>query len=209
MQELINKRSDLINGEVSTKLGIDRDSLIEWLSPLQDDQFAEYSDGDFLERLNIPLDSDELSKFWPASGPNWDGLARIGSDKVLLIEAKAHIGEMISGPSSARNELSVDLIRSSLASVQSYCAAPSNLDWNGPVYQYANRVAHLYFLRNVHSINAHLGNVYFVNDREMGGPSTVDEWMGAIVLTKSLLGLRRHKLSAYMHDIFIDVSKLQ
>lgn len=48
---------------------------IEWLSPLETDDYAEYRDGAFLEKLDISLEKPSLSDFWPRRGPQWDALA--------------------------------------------------------------------------------------------------------------------------------------
>jgi hypothetical protein len=82
------------------------------------------------------------------------------------------------------------------------------VDWTGTFYQYANRVAHLHFLREHNKVRAHLVNVYFINATDVGGPTSVDEWKGAIKVVKAYLGLGRTRMSKYMHDVFIDAAPL-
>jgi hypothetical protein len=51
--------------------------------------------------------------------------------------------------------------------------------------------------------------VYFQGAREVDGPDTIAEWQVASTVVKGVLGLgKRHKLSKYMADVFIDVSAL-
>jgi hypothetical protein len=43
----------------------------------------------------------------------------------------------------------------------------------------------------------------------MKGPTTVEEWKGALTLLKTHLGVTRTKLSPYMKDLFIDVEEVR
>ena len=83
-----------------------------WLSPLLTDEWAEYRDEAFLERIGHPELAAALNGFWPTRGPQWDGLAKTG-DIVLLVEAKAHVGELASS-GAAESPASRDLIAKSL-----------------------------------------------------------------------------------------------
>ncbi len=181
---------------------------IEWLSPLEKDDYVEYSDSAFIDQLRVKLNHTPLADFWPNGGPVWDGLARTEAGDLLLFEAKSHIGELLSilrakAPNSLRK------ISQSLTQAQEFLDVESHLDWATPFYQYTNRLAHLYFLRVVNQLHANLIFVYFLNDPDMNGPSTKEEWKGALKLLKTLLGLSRHKLSKYMADIFIDGNEIQ
>jgi hypothetical protein len=181
---------------------------IEWISPLRAQSFQEYRDQDVMSRCQIDLKHRMLSDFWPAGGPMWDGLARCGDD-VILLEAKAHIPEIVS-PRTRASEPARGRIRKSMEDAQR-SLSPKSLgwvDWTGTFYQYANRVAHLQFLREHNKIRAHLVNVYFINATDVGGPSNADEWKGAIKVVKAYLGLGRTRMSKYMHDVFIDVTPL-
>jgi len=84
------------------------------------------------------------------------------------------------------------------------------IDWTGTFYQYVNRIAHLYYLREKNKIKAHLLFIYFINVASVNGPKTKDEWLGAIKTMECYLGLtKNHKLREYIHDIFIDVNALR
>ena len=82
------------------------------------------------------------------------------------------------------------------------------LNWSGKFYQYTNRLAHLYFLREKCKKEAYLIFIYFIGDVSVSGPETKQEWEGAIKVLHSYLGISHHKLSKYMIDIFIDIKSL-
>ena len=117
--------------------------------------------------------------------------------------------EVVSVPWASPVSVWMALIDSAIQEVQSYLGIYSAVDWTQVLYQYANRVAHLYFLRQVSQIPAYLVFLYFLGDKEMEGPETIGEWKSALKVGKGILGLGdRNKLSKYMVDVFIDVSGL-
>lgn len=207
LQILVNERPEIVNTQIRRILGLPESETIIWHSPLADDDYAEYSDIHFLDKLNISLRNVPLDKFWPKRGPVWDGLAEAGKSKIL-VEAKAHIGELLSGPTGAGAKSRVK-IRESLQETKSYLGSKSKTDWSSIYYQYTNRLAHLYLLRKLNGIDAHLVFIYFINDPDMKGPKSQAAWEGAIKLLQAYLGIGRHKLSKFVHDIFIDVNNLK
>jgi exonuclease III len=208
LQIAVNRAPELLNTELRQSLHLPERAEITWLSPLQAEGFVEYRDQAWVDRLGVQLAKKSLRDFWPFGGPVWDGLARISSGQVLLVEAKGHIPELISSPTRAKSEATRDKIRQSLRDVQQDLTRGS-VDWNGVFFQYANRLAHLHFLREQNGIDAHLVNVYFVNATDVAGPSSREEWMGALRLVESILGVGSHRLSRYMHKVFVDVSGLR
>jgi len=58
-------------------------------------------------------------------------------------------------------------------------------------------------------VEAYFVSVYFLNDAEMNGPRTEDEWKGALRLLHRCLGLEEHILSKRVVDLFIDVNCLK
>ena len=179
---------------------------IRWVSPLRGDQFAEYRDSAFLERIGQGHLAAELSDFWPRGGPQWDALGLAGN-KPVLVEAKAHITEFFS-PASQASELSLAKILASLQSVASSLQARPGADWSKVFFQYANRIAHLDFLRR-HGVDAHLLFVSFIRDRDMGGPESPAEWEAAFRVADYALGLsKRHSLSKFIHHVYPDVTHL-
>jgi len=208
LQNAINKKKKYLDAEISK--AIRKQMKIDWRSPLQSDDYAEYRDEDFLEKLGI-LNKIKYSlrDFWPNNGPQWDALG-VSDDEIILVEAKANIPEMVSSGTGAKNPQSVNKIRNSLDEVKKYLNVRDTIDWTGTFYQYVNRIAHLYYLREKNKTKAHLLFIYFINDITVHGPKTQDEWLGAIQTMECYLGLaKKHKLRKYIHDIFIDVSDLR
>ena len=207
IQKLINEKPNLLNSQIRTQINLSDTDKITWLSPLAGDEYAEYQDQAFLDLLSITLPNVSLSDFWPSKGPVWDGLGKSETGKVFLVEAKSHIPELLS-PGTGAGVKSLRKIKKSLDETKSFLNSNSEHDWTSTFYQYTNRLAHLYLLRTLNVIPTYLVFVYFVNDKEMNGPQSIDEWNGALSLLKSYLGISRHKLSKYITDIFIDVELL-
>jgi hypothetical protein len=208
LQELISQRPDLLANKLRSQIGLSGDDMIEWLAPLEADGYAEYSDDAFLNLLSVHLENRPLSSFWPSRGPVWDGVGKTSRGDVLLVEAKAHISELASGPCRA-NPLSLDLIQQSLAEARQFFGEASNADWSKDYYQYANRLAYLYLLRELNGIPAWLVFLYFLNDSDMDGPKTKEDWQPAIDAVHTSLGLRAGRVNPHLVDIFIDIAPLQ
>lgn len=207
LQQLVNSRPELLARELAPALHLVPGEQIQWLSPIRSDAYAEYSDDAFLERLNINLPKNSLEIFWPKRGPVWDGLGHTSGGDLILLEAKAHIAEMVSPPTAA-GETSLPKIHESLKGTKNYLGSKSLHDWASTFYQYTNRLAHLYLLRELNGPPAYLVFLYFVNAADVAGPKTREEWEGAIKLLHNFLGINRHRLSAYVIDIYIDVGEL-
>jgi hypothetical protein len=207
LQVAANERCTILDVAIHSQIGLAEDETINWISPIAPD-YCEYQDDTFLEKLKIDLPKVSLKEFWPDGGPVWDGLGRTSHNKVLLIEAKSHIPE-IDSPGSAASPKSLDQIAKSLNQTRAFLDAKPLVDWTRTFFQYTNRIAHLYFLRELNAIDAVLLNVYFLNDTEMHGPSSEEEWKGAITLLKTHLGITRTKLTPHIKDIFIDVNDLK
>jgi hypothetical protein len=179
---------------------------VAWASPLRDDAFAEYRDASFLKRLGLDHIAEELSAFWPRRGPQWDALGVAGT-QIILVEAKARLPEFASPPSQA-SEKSLLMIQAAFARVKQDLGVAPTFDWTQDYYQYANRIAHLWWLR-AHGIEAHLLFVDFINDADMGGPSDRHAWETAYAVANTRLGLPTlHALSPYMHHVYPDTRLL-
>ncbi len=205
LQRLINQNQDLVNRLVQNHIEELKSHQIQWMSPLEGNHYSEYTDNSFIERVGLNIKEIRLREFWPSRGPNWDALAKTDKGAVILVEAKANIPEL-SSPSSGAGEASLRLIQNSLNATKQYLGIINEVNWAGKYYQYTNRIAHLYFLRELRGIDTFLINIYFVGDESVDGPKTIDEWKGAIKVMNHYLGLSSHKLKKYMADIFIDVN---
>ena len=179
IQEVVNNNPDILDAKIKKQLGMPEPEIIAWLSPLASDGYAEYQDQSFLDQLSVDLPKVPLSDFWPKRGPVWDAFGKSSAGDIFIVEAKSHILEAVSGGTGA-GEKSLEQIVSSLSEVKAYVGTKTDVDWSQTFYQYTNRLAHLYLLRVLNNIPAYLVFVYFVNDNEMNGPKSIDEWTGAI-----------------------------
>ena len=181
---------------------------IKWVSPLMADDYAEYSDEAMLRRLGVKLQKRALREFWPKGGPVWDGLATTDRGDLILVEAKSHLSELESNPTAASG-LSLARIRRSMEETKHFFGLDPDIDWCGRYYQYANRLAHLYFLRELNGLPAHLCFLYFIGDKTMSGPETESEWCDAINTVHRTLGIEGTVLSDSVIDVFIDARSLE
>jgi hypothetical protein len=181
---------------------------IIWLSPLQNDDLAEYRDGSFLERLGLSEHKKVLRDFWPKNGPQWDGLGRAeDSSCYFLIEAKANIPEIISDCGAVSRD-SIRKIGSSLEQTQNWARAKTHIDWTKGFYQYANRIAHLYFFNKIVNVPAYMVFLYFINDTTHE-PTGIEEWQAAIKLQKRLLGISDSNIERHVIELFLPVDEIQ
>jgi len=206
IQACVNTRPHILDAAILAQLPMAKS--IEWRSPLESDDFAEYRDALFLAQLDLDELAPDLAAFWPDRGPQWDALGITDAGHVLLVEAKAHIDELCSPPSAAKAERSTALIKSSLAETTAAFGATPKADWSNTFYQYANRLAHLHFLCMA-NIHAWLVLVNFVGDAEMNGPDTRQEWEAAYRIVNHVMGIReRTRLMRRVLHVYPDVKTL-
>jgi hypothetical protein len=163
---------------------------LRWVSPLRSERYQEYKDAAFMSALGLSRHVGDLSRFWPNGGPRWDGLALLigGSKDVLLVEAKSHVSEMLAGTCRAGAAFSVAQIDAALSRTKDWLQVPQGADWKGQFYQLANRIAHLYFFRELLRIGAWLVSVYFTDDPH--SPTSRATWEAAIPEVKRCMGIR-------------------
>jgi len=208
IQVLINARPELLNVRIREEIASLSGREICWVSPLKQDGFAEYRDAAFLEKLNLQDLSEELQKFWPNRGPQWDALGRTSDEKAfILVEAKANVPELVSF-CGAKDRESLKTITASLSETRQWlnCKEP-RIDWKYGFYQYANRLAHLYFLRRKAQKEAYLVFLYFLEDSTRI-PTSRDVWNSALKLQKKLMGLSAGSLTGKVVDLFINVNEI-
>ena len=204
IQKLINENPAFLNQLISENFASCENTTIQWVSPIKEDDYAEYRDNAFLDIIDLKLDKYALSDFWPIGGPRWDALAKSADGNVFLVEAKSHIGELKS-PATRSSGRSKKKIKQSLRETKNYMNAWTDADWSKTFFQYTNRIAHLYLLRVLNSIPAYLVFIYFLNDKEMKGPKSADEWLNRIELLHIHFGIKKNDLSQYIANIFIDI----
>ena len=100
------------------------------------------------------------------------------------------------------------MIDKSLSVARSFYAPRSRADWSGVFFQYANRLAHQYFLREWNGIQSRLVFLYFTNAVDVEGPATEDEWRGAVRLIHAQLGLQADLTRYGVYDAFLDARSL-
>lgn len=196
IQYLVNEHPDVLTRSIG--LG-----SVDWCSPRADDEYAEYRDQAFLDRLGVKLVKRTLADFWPPRGPQWDALGRAASGEAVLVEAKAHVAELLSPPTQA-TDASAGLIRHSLSEAASALGATPGTDWSQRFYQYGNRLAHAWLLAEVNALPVRLAFVHFIGDADMGGPTSRREWEAASMVLHEALGLRG-RMPRYVTEAFIDV----
>jgi hypothetical protein len=120
-----------------------------WLSPLADDDYQEYWNEPFLERLDLlEKHLESFREFWPfkpsrngkpspRGTPHWDALAQVplmrGGRGVVMVEAKAHRGELLKrNDKSKADATSLDKIKKSMAAARAhYGVAATVPPWGG------------------------------------------------------------------------------
>jgi len=137
----------------------------------------------------------------------WDAIGTT-SDGPIFIEAKAHIPEAATPATKASPE-SRKLIEQSLTKARRFYAPKARADWSIHFYQYANRLAYQYFLREMNDINSTLVFLYFLNADDMLGPTSEEEWEGASRLIHAVLGVPEDLTSHGVFDAFLDARLLQ
>lgn len=149
IQHYINADPGVLEGAISNALSLPLS--VRWASPLCADRYREYKDSAFLRVLGLYESRAELSRFWPRGGPVWDavGVVKGGPGGVLLLEAKSHVSEISGSGCGAKADRSIQKIEASLAMTRLWLGASSAANWKGELYQTANRLAHLYFFREV------------------------------------------------------------
>jgi hypothetical protein len=207
LQDYVNQKPEVLDAAILavlpprlTELG----ASIRWVSPLARADYQEYRDGDFLAATGMPDAASQLAEFWPSMGPCWDALGVISDPGgrlkpgAILVEAKSHISEIYGNGCQAAGE-SLYKIDRALAEAKEWLSVEGDADWLGPLYQYANRIAHLYFLLKKVGRPAWLVNLYFLDDPI--GPTTQEEWQLEIQNVKDSISLPQRISNAV--DVFL------
>jgi hypothetical protein len=205
IQCAINDHGGVLEAALLPKLKSARS--IEWRSPLTQDDFAEYRDAEFLKLVGLEKLSSALAEFWPQRGPQWDALGVTDRGDVLLVEAKAHIGELCS-PGTQASAKSKERIQGALSETALALAAKPRAAWTEVFYQLANRLAHLHFLRS-RGVPAWLILLNFIGDSDMKGPQSSKEWEAAYLLAYHVMGIHADtSLMRYVLHLYPAVSEL-
>jgi len=208
LQIAINRKPELLLGALRRSGAIAGRALVTWHSPLEADSFREYRDCAALAKAGIAELRKPLASFWPPRGPVWDVIGTTSEGSPLLIEAKAHIPEAVS-PATKASPASRKLIDQSLTEARRFYAPRARAAWSSLFYQYANRLAHQYFLREINNIKNTLVFLYLLNADDMLGPVSEAEWQGASRLIHAVLGVPKDLTSFGVFEVFLDTRLLQ
>lgn len=125
---------------------------------------------------------------------------------LLLVEAKAHVGE-IRSCCGAKEQGGLGQIRSALQQAKAAFGVQGEPNWLEPYYQYCNRLATLHFLVT-HGVSARLVFIYFVGDqnRHADCPQEEAAWQAVLQQMKPQIGLTgRSQLERRVHEVFLPV----
>lgn len=195
LQDYVNLASESLDEAILSALPIkiqQNSPHIKWVSPVAIEQFREFRDAEFLWALGLGQFPKDLNTFWPELGPCWDALGILTTSLkeslpiALLVEAKSHVQEVY-GNGCQAGGISRALIAESLNDAKKWCGARADSDWTGPLYQSANRIAHLYFIQQRLTRPCFLVNLYFVDDPYR--PTSQAEWLTVLQVVHQELGL--------------------
>jgi hypothetical protein len=188
------------------------DPVLEWISPLENERFAELWDERLLERMGRPDLADKLTEYWPKQGPHWDAgaVARTKDGTWLgpvLIEAKSYPEEMRSSCAAKDGrELIEARLRETREWLRQETGDPSEGHaeaWIDRYYQAANRLAFLYFFNEVIGEKGWLVNVLVVDDPDPDTRTSMAEWQAALPGINRELGVYDEQVPELAH-VFIE-----
>lgn len=160
---------------------------------------------------------EEWKAFWPAHGnsQNWDAVGEINygdHNEWLLVEAKAHVRE-IESHCGATNQKSIAKINAALGKTMvAFSDLTASLEiWQKKYYQYANRLATLYFLMKEckTAIPARLLFIYFIGDQRDDAecPQSEGEWRFVVEDMEEKLGIdQERELYQRVEHLYIPVN---
>jgi hypothetical protein len=207
LQTAVNHRPELLHATMKRAGAVGRRESLQWASPLIGEDFCEYRDSAALSCLGLSRLRTPLNEFWPARGAVWDALGVAGESRPILVEAKAHIPEAASQETRASPKAR-ELIEASLAAARRYYAPRSKVDWSRVFFQYANRLAFQFYLRERNGLDSSLVFLYFTNAVDMDGPTSEEEWHGATRLIHAVLGLPANLERWRVYHAYLDARQL-
>lgn len=210
----LGRHRKYLNKQIFAVLGCDE---VVWLDFLVGrDKDEQPHDAEWKQLNFLPTESParkSWAEFWPQSGnqQNWDavGVATFKhGDEWILVEAKAHKGELTSNCGASQGG-GLPLIECSLKNTKQRLGVAEDRDWLKGYYQYCNRLALLNFLVDK-SVSARLLFIYFVGDKFPDGsvecPNSAEEWYSSLSEMDKHVGLANDSpLRARIHRVFLPV----
>ncbi len=212
MLRYLGRHRSVLDDRVRGVVGCDE---LRWLDFPFDKLKAKWPDAEWKGIDFIPDNSAlkaKWRKFWPQTGnvQNWDAVAEIKFGKKrewLLIEAKAHLGEIRSS-CGAKEHGGLPLIRRALSRTKADLGVDEKCNWLRPYYQCCNRVAVLNFLlkNNVPSRSLF---IYFIGDHGSSRricPKKKSEWTTELKVMEAHIGIPKdHAITTRIHKLFLNV----
>lgn len=150
---------------------------------------------------------------WPQTGNsmNWDLVGYTIHNDIktwILIEAKAHIGELINNCGAVPKSLIK--IGKALTDTANNIGTEISIDspWSKKYYQLANRIYILDLLKR-NNINSKLINIYFIGDKidsSRKSPKDIATWKVEIDKMKKYLNIEKSN-SIDILDLYLDINK--
>lgn len=208
----LGRHREALNAAIRATVGC---GDVRWLDcpfdPASDWKDAEWKGLEFLPS-NSPA-REAWRRAWPQRGnpPNWDAIGQVtrnGSSEWLLVEAKAHTGE-IQSSCGAKDGPARQLIQETLNATKRRLAVAEEHDWMNGYYQLCNRLAVLNILQEA-GVPARLLFIYFTGD-DFGRPGNAcpqseAEWQPALEDQARHVGLpKQHPLADRIHKLFLPV----
>lgn len=205
------------------QLGLAQDTEIHWLDYRYDNNKisgdGEYKKREFFEDIPEIFTPDIMRDFMGDGfgkklNQNWDGIFWVGKT-VYLVEAKAHVKEIISDCGSD-NSKSIKAIDLCFEETRKWFGISSDNDWKKSYYQMSNRIAFLKLLHS-HGVDAKLVDIYFVNgyEKKVKDPdsgkyyiyqnknATIEDWNCAIEKEELYLGISDMR-GKYIFPVFVN-----
>lgn len=204
VQVYVNRRQAELDAAIAAACFAGRSPRIRWASPIEIDRFRECRGGQALDLLGLARYQRTLEQFWPRHGHVWDALAETSfsdanSPAYVLVEAKSYPREHYGRGCKATDLSSRRTIEKALAAAKNTLGADARVDWMGKLYQYANRLAFVNFLRANCGLDAKLVNLCFLDDPHR--PTTLGQWRKAESDLFSDLGLSGRP--AYVATVYL------
>lgn len=152
-------------------------------------------------------------KEWPQTGNsmNWDlvGFTENQGDKTwILIEAKAHLGELEQNCGASTESLAKIEKALAEAATRNEIKILDKNPWTKKYYQLANRIYVLDLLKR-HNIKVKLVNIYFIGDmcsKNRKAPQSIDGWQTKLVEMKKYLNIE-HLSTLEIKDLYLEIDK--
>ncbi|MDD2228100.1 MAG: hypothetical protein PHY48_01665 [Candidatus Cloacimonetes bacterium] len=187
----MGRHRNAFNAAVISALGVtDENHCINWLDFKFNCNKEAWYDSELI-RLEFIKDNDVRDEWlWPDTGKqqNWDAIGYIETNNqphratnkdVILVEAKAHLGESESSCKAGENSSKVisGIFESTASELRIAKYDTFKDSWFNKYYQYANRLATYSYLKSK-GYHPHLLLVYFINDEHQGKicPSDHSQW---------------------------------